>query len=119
MVKLISKGVNEIVVLDELKYESTDEFFKDVALGLPPCEIAVGWFDGIVFHYAGFPWNEVTVKEYIDHGRIYWALLMYAPMKEYREKIVEGNVVFQVKKVKNPVLMEVVRELKKKLNQID
>jgi len=58
----------------------------------------------------------VTSKEYIEHERLYWAYVRYAPMKEYKDRVVEGNVVFRVRKTNVPILVEVARELKKRLN---
>jgi len=37
-------------------------------------------------------------------------------MKEYKDKVVEGSVVFRIRKTKVPILIEVAKELKKRLN---
>jgi hypothetical protein len=115
MVELVIKGAKEIVVLDEIRFNSAEEFFRDIAIGLPPGEITVNWADGVVFLHSAFPWTEITIKEYIDHGRIYWSFVKYAPMESYKDKIPIDHVIFHVKKVKVPILIEVVKELKKRL----
>jgi len=115
MVKLTVKDVKEIVVLDDIMYESAEEFFRDLALGAPPGEITVNWVDGVVFIHSAFPWNDVTSKRYIEYGRLYWTYVRYAPMKEYKDRVVEGNVVFRIRKTRVPILIEVAKELKKRL----
>jgi len=115
MVKLTVKGVKEILVLDDIKYETAEEFFRDMALGSPPGEVTVNWADGVVFTHLALPWNDVTSKEYIEHERLYWSYIRYAPMKEYKDKIVEGSVVFHIRKTRVPILVEVAKELKKRL----
>jgi len=115
MVKLTVKGVKEIFVLDDIKYENAEEFFRDLALGSPPGEITVNWAEGVIFTHSVLPWNDVTTKEYIEQERLYWSFVRYAPMKEYKDRVVEGNVVFRIRKSNVPILVEVAKELKKKL----
>jgi len=51
MVKLTVKGVKEILVLDDIRYESAEEFFRDLAFGLLPARLQlIGlmvWFSPI------------------------------------------------------------------------
>ena len=115
MVELVIKGVKEIVILDEIAFRTAEEFFKDTALGHPPGEIPVNWANGVIFIHASLPWNEVTTREYAEHGRIYWSYIKYAPMKEYREKVVEGNVIFRIRKTRVPTLIEVAEKLRERL----
>ena len=115
MVKLVTKGAKEIIVLDDIQYPNAEEFFRDIALGHPPGEITVNWSEGVVFTHSAFPWNEITAKEYVEYGRLYWLYVRYAPMKEYKDRVVEGNVVFRIRKIKVPILIEVARELRRKM----
>jgi len=115
MVKLSVKSVKEIVVLDDVKYDTAESFFKDLALGMPPGEVTVNWADGVIFTHSAFPWSEATIKEYIEHDKIYWSHVRYAPMKEYKDRVVEGNVVFRIRKTEIPILLEIAKELKRRL----
>jgi hypothetical protein len=115
MVELIIKGANEIVVLDEIKFDSAEEFFRDVAAGLPPGEITVNWADGVVFLHSAFPWTETTIKEYVEHGRIYWSYVKYAPMENYEERVTRDHVIFLIRKTRTPLLVEIAKELKRRL----
>jgi len=90
-------------------------FLKDLALGMISGEIIVNWAEGIVFFHQALPWNEITSKEYIENDRLYWSFVRYAPMKEYKDRIVEGNVIFRINKTRAPILIEVAKELKKRL----
>ncbi|RLI79630.1 hypothetical protein DRP04_08975 [Archaeoglobales archaeon] len=115
-VKLTIKGVKEIIVLDEIRFETAEEFFENLTLEIPPPGVVVvNWVEGIVFKHTTFPWTETTIKEYIENGRIYFSALKYTPMKEYNRSISRNGVTFLVRKIKTPVLVEVVRELKKRL----
>lgn len=114
-VKLTTKGVEEIVVLDEVKYESANELFEDISLGRPPGEIVLNWAEGVVFIHESIPLsNETALKEWIDKNRIYWLYIWYAPMEKYEDVIVKGNVTIKIRKVKTPILIEVAKELKKR-----
>ena len=117
VVKLTIKGVEEVIVLDEIKFKSADEFFEDLALGIPHGTIAVNWAEGVVFQHNSFPWTETTAREYIEKGRIYWASVKYAPMKDYKKSVSKNGVIFVIRKVRAPVLVEVAKELRKRLEE--
>ena len=116
-VKLITKGAEEIIVLDEIKFDTADEFFEELSLGALPGRIVVNWANGVVFQHISLPWNDITAREYIENGRIYWSALRYAPMKEYKPRVSKNDVVFLIRKVKTPILVEVASILKKRLEE--
>ncbi len=111
------RGAKEIIVIDEIKFSSAEEFFEDLARGHPPGEVAVNWANGVVFIHLSFPWNEITVREYIEHGRIYWSSIKYAPMEKYEDKVIKDHVIFHIRKVRTPILVKIAEELRKKLAQ--
>jgi len=114
-IKLTIKGAKEVVVLDEIRFETADEFFEDLMLGIPHGTIGVNWAEGIVFQHTSFPWTETTIKEYIENDRIYFSVLRYAPMEEYKRNISKNGVIFVIRKIKTPILVEIAKELKKRL----
>ncbi len=114
-VKLITKGAKEIIVLDEIQFETVDELLEDLSIGHPPGQMVLNWANGIIFHHISLPWTDVTAKEYIENGRIYWSALRYAPMKEYKDRISKNNVLFLIRKVRTPILLEVTKILREKI----
>ena len=116
-VKLITKGAREIIVLDEIKFETVDELLEELSIGHPPGQIILNWANGVVFQHISLPWTDVTAKEYIENGRIYWSALRYAPMEEYKDRISKNGLLFLIRKVRTPILVEVTKILREKLEK--
>jgi len=115
--KIHVKGVEEIIIIDEIKYENEEDFFNDLSLGLPHARISVNWAEGIVFLHESLPWTDTTIKEYIEKGKIYWSYVRYAPMEKYQPTISKNGVVFVVRKTNVPALIDVAKELKKRIKK--
>lgn len=78
----------EVIVMEIIKFQTPDDlarFANIIAGGKTP---GLYWANGIaILHFSLPPTTETTSKELVEKGRIYWTLLSYAMMPQYRSII--------------------------------
>ncbi|MEM2506014.1 MAG: hypothetical protein QXF61_03085 [Nitrososphaeria archaeon] len=78
------RPIKKIVILEDVSYDSLDDFFVAITTGLPPgSSIVVLWAEGVVFAHSSMPLSEAIVKERVE-GTVYWNFVQYAKMDEYK-----------------------------------
>lgn len=110
------RPIKKIVILEELKYSSTDEFFTDVVAGKPPdVSIPLFWADGVVYIPSTFPPGSEEIIKNMIQGTIYWQNVGYAKMDRYAEEISFGRHTLKIIKATSPAVKDVVKKLKERL----
>lgn len=116
MTEIEFQPIKKIVILEELKYSSTDDFFKDVVAGKPPdVPIPLFWADGVVLIHSGFPQESEEIIKNMIQGTVYWQNVGYAKMDRYKEEISFGGHTLKIIKVTSSALIDVVKKLKERL----
>ena len=109
------RPIKRIIILEDISYDSLDDFFAVITTGVPPSTpIVVLWANGVVFTYSAMPLSEAIVKERTE-GIVYWNFVQYAKMDEYVEEYRSGLHTVRVLKVKGPALLDVAKALQEKL----
>ena len=80
--------VKELVIKEVLFFGSVEELarFANIAAGGRPTGIY--WAEGVAFLYYPLPLStKLTVAELIKEGRLYWAMVCFTIMPEYRRVV--------------------------------
>ena len=116
MTEIEFRPIKKIVIIEELKYSSTDDFFKDAAAGkAPDVPIPQFWADGVVLEPLPFPPESEEIIKNMMQGTVYVQSVGYAKMDRYKEEISFGRNTFKIIKVTSPTLMNLVKKLKERL----
>jgi len=105
----------EIVVLQQNRFASPDDLARFASIVTGGKMVGLYWAEGVAFLY--FPLSastETAAKALIEDGRVYWTLVGYAIMEEYRS-IIETKEKIMVPVVdlsSNPVMRKVANWLK-------
>ncbi|MDI6884860.1 MAG: hypothetical protein QMD22_00635 [archaeon] len=120
MTEVEFKGIKKIVILEEVKYSSEEEFYKAVIQEVSPdFPVIVLWAEGVIFkHTPMLPDLEEFAKRYADEGVVYWANVLYAKKEEYEEeKEIEMHTI-KIIKAPAPALVDAAKALRKRLEEI-
>lgn len=116
MTEIEFQPIKKIVILEELKYSSTDNFFTDAVAGKPPdVPISLFWADGVVFIPSAFPPESEEIIKNLIQGTVYWQNVGYAKMDRYEEEKSFGRHTLKIIKATSPALKDVVKKLKERL----
>lgn len=115
MVEITFKPAEEVVILEEIKYDNPKDLFKDLTSGAPPgASMTVLWAKGIVFQHKGLPLDVETIAKQRIEGKVYWSSVKYASMPEFRESESVGRTTVGIVKTESSALKEVARKLKER-----
>ncbi|KXB02929.1 hypothetical protein AKJ45_03065 [candidate division MSBL1 archaeon SCGC-AAA261F19] len=118
MVNINFKPIEEVVILEEIRFDNPQDFFKDLRSGAPPgATVTALWAEGIVFRHQGLPLNvEPVVKERME-GKVYWSSVKYAEMPEFKESASVGRETIGIAKAGSPTLKEIAKELRSRIKE--
>jgi hypothetical protein len=75
----------EIVVLQKNRFASPDDLARFTSIVAGGKTAGLYWAEGVAFLYFLLPSSsETATKALIENGRIYWTLVSFALMPEYR-----------------------------------
>jgi len=115
MTEVEFRPIKKIIILEDIKYESLDDFFAVMVAGIPPgTPINVLWAEGVVFRHSAMPPLEAIVKDRIE-GIVYWDHVSYAKMDQYQREYKIGLHTVGIIKATAPALINAARVLKAKL----
>ncbi|MDG7034713.1 MAG: hypothetical protein JRN32_03815 [Nitrososphaerota archaeon] len=81
----------KIIIKDYSKYERVDDLIKNTLTrqrNIPEgVNLILQWAEGIVFIYYPLPAITDTLSRELLQGNVYWDLVEFAPMKDYKEHI--------------------------------
>jgi ABC-type enterochelin transport system permease subunit len=78
----------EIVVLQQNRFSSPDDLARFTSIVAGGKTAGLYWAEGVAFLYFLLPTSsETATKALIEHGRVYWTLVSYALMPEYKSII--------------------------------
>ncbi|HUV80715.1 MAG TPA: hypothetical protein VMW40_07865 [Candidatus Bathyarchaeia archaeon] len=111
------KEIKKIVVLEEVRYSSEEEFYGVVIEGVSPdFPVIVLWAEGVIFRHIPIPTDlEEFAKRYADEGVIYWSNVMYAKKEKYEKEKSVGMHTIRIVKTTTPALIDAAKALKKRL----
>lgn len=119
MAEIEFKEIKKIIVLEEVRYSSEEEFYKAVIKDVSPdFPVMVSWAEGVVFRHTPIPTDlEEFAKRYADEGVVYWSNVMYARKEEYEEeKEIEMHTI-KIIKAPAPALIDAAKALRKRLEE--
>ncbi len=118
MTEVEFRGVNKIVILEDVMFESVDEFLESMIQGVSPdAPLAATWAEGVVFSSVPMSTKiEYFAKKYAEEGIAYWANVKYARM-EYREEKKVGVYTIKVNKAMAPAIIDVARALRERIDE--
>jgi len=115
MTEIEFRPIKKIVILEDIKYESLDDFFATLTTGVQPgTPIIVLWAEGVVFRHSAMPPLEAIVKERTE-GIVYWRHVSYAKMDQYQNEYRIGHHIIRIIKATAPALVDAAKALKAKL----
>ena len=120
MTEVEFKEIKKIVVLEELRYSSEEAFYEAVIEGVgPDVPEIVLWAEGVVFRHTPISIDlEEFARRYADEGILYWSVVMYAKKEKYEEEKRVGMHAIKITKPTATALMDVAKELGKRLERI-
>lgn len=116
-VKFRYEPFKEVVVMEIIRFQTLDDlarFANVISGGKIP---GLYWIDGIaMLHFALPPSTETTSKALVEEGRIYWTLLSYAAMPQYKPVIEtkEKIMVPVIDMTSDPLFMKAAKWLKQR-----
>jgi len=102
----------EVIIHEYTSYDSAEDLINTSAMGVPPGSFLtmLRWVNGVLLSFSALPINEVTAKELIE-GRLHWDHVSFAPMPEYKDKIIAGTgVTFHIRNVSNNPVFATIAE---------
>jgi len=118
MVKIVHQAPKEIVILECVRHKSEQliEFAATaVRMGSPT---VLMWAEGVLFTHTPLDptSTENLLDQYINEGRIFWAAVRYALMREFKPVVKSGTTEVPVLDVSSdPSLRDVAIWLKTRL----
>lgn len=109
--------IKELVILEMARYELKELAETCVLVMEAGRPVILNWAEGVVFHHNPLPVNTKELMEERLKGRIYWANVLYAPMPEYSPILKVGTREIPVLLTPNPILKQVARWLRERLNE--
>lgn len=119
MTEVEFRGVNKIVILEDVMFESVNDFLESMIQGVSPdAPLAATWAEGVVFSSVPMSTKiEFLAKKYAEEGIAYWANVKYARMEEYQEERKLGVYTIKVNKAMAPAIIDVAKALKERIEQ--
>jgi hypothetical protein len=78
----------EVVVMEKNHFPTPEDIARFASIIAGGKAAGLYWAEGIVFLYFPLPAStEATAKILVEHGRVYWTFLGYAPMPKYQAVI--------------------------------
>ena len=117
MVKISYMPAEELVILEMVEYglrELAETCALLIEVGRP---VILNWAEGVAFHHQPLPFNTKELMKERMKGRIYWASVIYAAMPEYRPVLKVGTRDIPVVATPNPVLKQVARWMRARLER--
>ena len=120
MTEVEFKGIEKIVILEEVKYSSEEEFYKAVIQEVSPdFPVIALWAEGVIFKHTPMPPDlEEFAKRYADEGVVYWSNVMYAKKDEYEEEKEIAMHTIKIIKAPAPALVDAAKALRTRLEEI-
>lgn len=112
------RPVKEIVILEEIEYDTPKDLFKDLIAGTPSgASVVALWAEGIVFRHNGLPLKVESVAKERMKGKVYWSDVKYAKMPEFRESETVDSGSVGIVKAEAPALKEVAKKLRERIRE--
>jgi hypothetical protein len=120
MTEMEFKEIKKIVVLEEIRYSSEEDFYEVVIGGVSPdFPVIVLWAEGVIFKHISIPTDlEEFAKRYADEGVIYWSNVMYAKKEKYEKEKSVGMHTIRIVKTTTSALIDAAKALRKRLEEI-
>lgn len=119
MAEVEFRGINKIVILEDVMFESVEEFLGSMIQGASPdAPLAATWAEGVVF--SSIPMSaqiEYFARKYAEEGIVYWANVKYTQMNEYQEEIKRGVYTVKIHKAQAPATIDVAKALRERIDQ--
>lgn len=119
MTEVEFRGINKILILEDVMFESVDEFLESMIQGVSPdAPLAATWAEGVVFSSVPMSTKiEYFAKKYAEEGVAYWANVKYARMDEYQEEKKVGVYTIKINKAMAPAIIDVARALRQRIDE--
>lgn len=119
MTEVEFRGVKKIVILEDVMFETVDEFLGSMVQGVSPdAPVSATWAEGVVFASAPMSTKiEHLAKKYAEEGIAYWANVKYARMDEYQEEKTRGVYTIKINKAMAPAIVDVAKALRKRIDR--
>jgi hypothetical protein len=105
----------EIVIMEKTYFNTPEDIARFISVIAGGKLAGLYWVEGIVFLYFPLPASTAIVaKDLIEHRKVYWTFVGYAPMPKYMQTIEtkEKMIVPVVDISSDPVLKKVAQWLK-------
>ena len=119
MTEVEFKEIKKIVILEEVRYSSEEEFYDAVIKEVSPdYPVIVLWAEGVVFKHTTMPVDlEDFAKRYADKGVVYWSNVLYAKKEEYEEEREIEMHTIKIVKAPAPALVDAAKALRARLEE--
>ena len=78
----------EVVIMEKNFFPTAEDIARFASIIAGGKAAGLYWAEGITFLYFPLPAStEATAKMLVEHGRVYWTFLGYAPMPKYQPVI--------------------------------
>jgi len=119
MTEIEFKEIKKIVILEEVRFSSEEEFYKAVIREVSPdYPVMVLWAEGVIFKHTPIATDlEEFAERYADEGIVYWSNVQYARKEKYEEeKEIEMRTI-KIIKAPSPALIDAAKALRKRLDE--
>ena len=118
MVSITYKPIQEVVVMEYIKYDTPEELLRNMIL-LPGQPAILYWAEEVVFYPVPLMPNNTKIVEELLNGRIYWTIVSFAEMREYSSMVAaeKGPEAVVINVSRSKVLREVAKWLRERVKE--
>jgi len=118
MVNVIYKPIQEVIIMEVIKYNTPEELLRNILL-LPGQPAILYWAEEVVFYPVPLMPNTSKIVEELLNGRIYWTFVSFAEMREYSSMVAaeKGPEAVVINVSRSKVLREVASWLKRRIGE--
>ncbi len=113
MVEIIYRPIQQLIILECMKYKSLSELLQSLVLA-PGQPAVLFWAEDVLFLPTPLSPSMEFFAEELTKGRVYWMSVSFTLMPEYRDKVLveKGPEVSIINVSSSPTLREVAKWLK-------
>ncbi len=118
MVNVTYKPIQEVVIMEYIRYNTPEELLKNIIL-LPGQPAILYWAEEVVFYPVPLMPNNEKIIEELLNGRVYWTIVSFAEMREYSGMVAaeKGPEAVVINVSRSRVLRSIAKWLREKLTE--
>ncbi len=119
MVEIIYRPIQQLIILECIKYKSPSELLQSLILA-PGQPAVLFWAEGVLFLPVPLSPSVDFFAEELAKGRIYWTSVSFTLMSEYQDNILveKGPEARVINVSSSPTLKDVAKWLKENYNNL-